>query len=106
MEGLIAGGSFGGGGSSQLLTHVPSPNPPDHLSHPLCCSSLCREGLIAGGGFGGELVVARLGGEGRGSGGDRRFACSMRVTTSDDGITNALEIYRAPGGQVRGLARC
>ena len=62
--------------------------------------------MIAGGGFGGELVVARLGGEGRGSGGDRRFACSMRVTTSDDGITNALEIYRAPGGQVRGLARC
>lgn len=28
--------------------------------------------------------------------------CSMRVTTSDNGITNAIEIYRTPAGQVGG----
>lgn len=48
---------------------------------------------MAGGGFGGELVARRIGGE-------EKFACSMRVTTSDNGITNAVEIFRAPQGQV------
>lgn len=48
---------------------------------------------MAGGGFGGELVVQRLGAP-------APFACSMRVTTSDNGITNAIEVYRPPAGQV------
>jgi hypothetical protein len=70
-----------------------------YFSHLHACAtptspSPCREGLVAGGGFGGELVVQRLGSA-------DRFACSQRVTTSDNGITNAIEIYRAPQGQVR-----
>ena len=68
------------------------PASPARLRHPRL-PHLCREGLVAGGGFGGELVVQRLGSA-------ERFACSQRVTTSDNGITNAIEIYRAPQGQV------
>ncbi|PRW20425.1 putative WD repeat-containing -like [Chlorella sorokiniana] len=60
------------------------------------CTLCAREGLVAGGGFGGELVVRRIGAA-------EPFACSMRVTTSDNGITNAIEIYRTPHGQVRVL---
>ncbi|KAL4459152.1 hypothetical protein ABPG75_014017 [Micractinium tetrahymenae] len=58
------------------------------------CTLCAREGLVAGGGFGGELVARRIGSE-------DKFACSMRVTTSDNSITNAIEILRAPSGQVR-----
>lgn len=58
------------------------------------CTLCAREGLVAGGGFGGELVAQRVGSE-------NQFDCSMRVTTSDNGITNAIEIYRAPEGQLR-----
>ncbi|EFN53482.1 hypothetical protein CHLNCDRAFT_25788, partial [Chlorella variabilis] len=58
------------------------------------CTLCAREGLVAGGGFSGELVARRVGSE-------DKFACSMRVTTSDNGITNAIEILRPAGGQVR-----
>lgn len=57
------------------------------------CTLCAREGLVAGGGFGGELVARRVGSE-------DKFACSMRVTTSDNSITNAIEIFRTPTGQV------
>ncbi|KAL4427141.1 hypothetical protein ABPG77_001145 [Micractinium sp. CCAP 211/92] len=91
------------------------------------CTLCAREGLVAGGGFGGELVARRIGSEEKCLDGTQRcaqaaqprrvpgttrdilapwrrscsFACSTRVTTSDNSITNAIEIFRAPSGQVR-----
>lgn len=59
------------------------------------CTLAVAHGLLAAGGFGGELLVRRLGAH------DQPFACSMRVTLSDNGITNAIEICRARSGPLR-----
>lgn len=54
-------------------------------------STLCVKGdLVAAGGFNGELVVKQLGQPG--------LAYSNRVTQSDNGITNAIEIFQVSNG--------
>ncbi|KAI3424072.1 hypothetical protein D9Q98_009435 [Chlorella vulgaris] len=58
------------------------------------CTLCAKEGLVVGGGFSGEVVARRQGSQ-------DEFSCSMRVTHSDNGITNAIEIYRPAAAQVR-----
>lgn len=55
------------------------------------CTACVRYGLAAGGGFAGELVVRRLGAA-------EEFCHSGRVTESENGITNAIEIARGRSG--------
>jgi WD40 repeat protein len=59
-------------------------------SFPVC--TLCaKEGLVAAGGFNGELVVRRIGSM-------RKFDAALRVTNSENGITNAIDAYRPRSG--------
>jgi hypothetical protein len=58
------------------------------------CTLCVKEGLAAAGGFGGELVARRLGAA-------EPFAAALRLSASENGITNAIDIYRAPGGALR-----
>mmetsp|Transcript_2996 Transcript_2996/g.7399 ORF Transcript_2996/g.7399 Transcript_2996/m.7399 type:complete len:489 (-) Transcript_2996:1285-2751(-) len=56
-------------------------------------STLCvREGLLAAGGFQGELVVTKLGD----TSGGANAVFSGRVTASENGITNGIEVYASP----------
>lgn len=57
-----------------------------------------RSDLVAAGGFNGELVLKRLGQPG--------VAFSGRVTTSDNGITNAIEIFEVGAALARLNIRC
>ncbi|KAG1660732.1 hypothetical protein FOA52_003041 [Chlamydomonas sp. UWO 241] len=59
-------------------------------------STICiRDDLLAVGGFHGELVVVRLS--------DLSAVHSGRVTRSENGITNGIELCDLPGGGGRGL---
>jgi len=60
-----------------------------------CCVA---HGLALAGGFNGELVVRPLHAGTTGGAGSRiTAAASMRVTLSDNGITNGIEVVPAPG---------
>lgn len=66
---------------------------------PLAVCTLCaREGLVAAGGFGGELVVVRQGCS------PQKVEVSIRVSNSDNGITNAIDIFKSRCGGAITLA--
>ena len=57
------------------------------------CTLAARWDLVAAGGFGGELILKRLGSA-------ERFDAAVRVTNSDNGITNAIQIYQSITGSI------
>jgi hypothetical protein len=60
---------------------------------PIAVCTLCvGEGLVAAGGFGGELVIKRQGTT------NRTIDVSIRVSNSENGITNAIDIFRPRSG--------
>ncbi|DBB18543.1 hypothetical protein WJX82_001381 [Trebouxia sp. C0006] len=57
-------------------------------------STLCvQDNLVAAGGFNGDLVIRNTS--------QQEPVCSMRVTTNDNGITNAIEIFHPRTGGTR-----
>ncbi|KAK8708332.1 hypothetical protein V6N13_059375 [Hibiscus sabdariffa] len=79
---------------------VPSVERPGLLSQQLSrvqiSTMAVKENLMVAGGFQGELICKHLNQPG--------VAFSTKLTTDDNAITNAVDVYRCPGGAMRVMA--
>lgn len=83
----------------EVIVDVSRPGAAPGLDAVNVCTLCARHGLVAAGGFGGELVVAAAGAEREAGGGGATLPppSGLRVTHSENGITNAIDIYLPPG---------